>query len=367
MPQLNITEDQLARVPYAIDNRRIIYMDKKLKGFSVVVGKRSMAFYAQRDIKTKTYKVFLGRHGEVSVLKAREAAEDVIYGMRKGEARYLERCNPTLRMSMEIYLANVQCVDQHKYYVRRSCEFRLKDWLDRPLRDITRGMVLAKHRELGREGISMANDTLRAFRIVYHAALVHYEHVSLPMCPTIALRGRWYKEANTVNGAIRDLRGWHTAVKNLTNPVHQAIYLLCLYTGLRRSEACKLEWDRVLDDRIFIRENKADRPFYLPLTEQHKAILAPMRGLHDRWVFPNRQNNGPTVEPRQESIPGTVHSLRHTFASVGAEIGIPDDTIGRLLNHASGKITSRYITVNVDALRDPMQRIVDEIDRRILG
>jgi hypothetical protein len=64
MPQLNITEDQLARVPFATDNRRTIYMDKKLKGFSVVVGKRSMAFYAQRDIKTKIYKAFLGRHGE---------------------------------------------------------------------------------------------------------------------------------------------------------------------------------------------------------------------------------------------------------------------------------------------------------------
>lgn len=365
MPQLNITEDQIARLGPAEDGQRITYLDKKLKGFSVIAGKRSLSFYAQRDVKGKTHKVFLGRHGEVSVLKAREAAEDVIYGMRKGEARYLERTNPTLRMALELYLSHVRSCDQHKYHVRRACEHWLKGWLDRPLRDITRGMVLTRHKELGRDGVSMANDTMRAFRIVYHAALAHYENVSLPICPTIALRGRWFTPANTRNGAIRDLKGWYAAVSNLANPTHKAIYLLCLFTGLRRGEACKLEWDRVMPDRIFIRENKANRPFYLPITERHRAIIESMRGLDDRWVFPDRNGKGPTVDPRQECVPGTIHSLRHTFASVGAELGIPDDTIGRLLNHASGKITSRYISVNVAALREPMERIVAEIEKRL--
>jgi integrase len=61
----------------------------------------------------------------------------------------------------------------------------------------------------------------------------------------------------------------------------------------------------------------------------------------------------------------TIHSLRHTFASVGAEIGVPDDIIARLLNHSSSKITSRYIAVDVEALREPMQKIVDELVKRL--
>jgi integrase len=364
MPQLNITEDAMRRLapPHS---GRAVFSDTKLKGFSVVVGKQSRSFYAQRDVRGKTHKVFIGRHGDINVPEARKAAEDVIHGMRRGEARYLERENPTLRNALDGYLAATSACEQHKTYVQRACEVRLKDWLDQPLRDLTRGMIRTKHSALGKGGKTMANDTLRAFRTVYNYALAEYEKAVLPVCPTIALRGKWYTEANERNGPIRDLAAWKKAVDALDNPTHRQIYLLCLLTGLRKTEACRLEWDRVLPDRLFIRENKSNRPFYLPLLDEHRAVIDAMKGMHKQWVFPDRSNRGPTVDPRHEEVPGTMHSLRHTFASVGAEIGVPDDIIGRLLNHSSSKITSRYIAVDVEALREPMQKIASEIVRRL--
>jgi integrase len=364
MPQLNITEDAMRRLapPHS---GRAVFSDTKLKGFSVVVGKQSRSFYAQRDVRGKTHKVFIGRHGDINVPEARKAAEDVIHGMRRGEARYLERENPTLRNALDGYLAATSACEQHKTYVQRACEVRLKDWLDQPLRDLTRGMIRTKHSALGKGGKTMANDTLRAFRTVYNYALAEYEKAVLPVCPTIALRGKWYTEANERNGPIRDLTAWKKAVDALDNPTHRQIYLLCLLTGLRKTEACRLEWDRVLPDRLFIRENKSNRPFYLPLLDEHRAVIDAMKGMHKQWVFPDRSNRGPTVDPRHEEVPGTMHSLRHTFASVGAEIGVPDDIIGRLLNHSSSKITSRYIAVDVEALREPMQKIASEIVRRL--
>lgn len=364
MPALNITEDSLRRLALP-PSGRAVYSDTKLKGFTVVVGKQSRSFYAQRDVRGKTHKVFLGRHGQISVVEARKAAEDVIHGMSRGEARYLERENPTLRSALDDYLAASSASEQHKTYVKRACEVRMKDWLAQPLRDITRGMIRTRHSTLGKDGKTMANDTLRAFRTVYNYALAEYEKASLPVCPTIALRGKWFMEANERNGAIRDLAAWKKAVDALENPTHRQIYMLCLLTGLRKTEACRLEWNRVLDDRIFIRENKSNRPFYLPLLDEHRAVIAEMKGMHKQWVFPDRTNKGPTVDPRHDEVPGTMHSLRHTFASVGAEIGVPDDIIGRLLNHSSSKITSRYIAVDVDALREPMQKIVDEIMKRL--
>jgi integrase len=364
MPQLNITEDAMRRLapPHS---GRAVFSDTKLKGFSVVVGKQSRSFYAQRDVRGKTHKVFIGRHGDINVPEARKAAEDVIHGMRRGEARYLERENPTLRNALDGYLAATSACEQHKTYVQRACEVRLKDWLDQPLRDLTRGMIRTKHSALGKGGKTMANDTLRAFRTVYNYALAEYEKAVLPVCPTIALRGKWYTEANERNGPIRDLTAWKKAVDALDNPTHRQIYLLCLLTGLRKTEACRLEWDRVLPDRLFIRENKSNRPLYLPLLDEHRAVIDAMKGMHKQWVFPDRSNRGPTVDPRHEEVPGTMHSLRHTFASVGAEIGVPDDIIGRLLNHSSSKITSRYIAVDVEALREPMQKIASEIVRRL--
>lgn len=364
MPALNITEESLRRVAVP-ESGRAVFTDTKLKGFSVVVGKQSRSFYAQRDVRGKTHKVFLGRYGQINVVEARKAAEDVIHGMRRGEARYLERENPTLRDALDGYIKATSACEQHKTYVKRACEIRLKDWLDQPLRDLTRGMIRTKHSTLGKGGKTMANDTLRAFRTVYNYALAEYEKAVLPVCPTIALRGKWYTEANERNGPIRDLAAWKKAVDALDNPTHRQIYLLCLLTGLRKTEACQLEWSRILPDRIFIRENKSNRPFYLPVLDEHRTVLDAMKGMHKEYVFPDRTNKGPTVDPRHDEVPGTMHSLRHTFASIGAEVGVPDDIIARLLNHSSSKITSRYIAVDVEALREPMQKIVSEIVKRL--
>src|SRR3954467_3541595 len=121
IPALNITEDSLRRLGPP-PTGRTVYTDTKLKGFSVVVGKQSRSFYAQRDVRGKTHKVFLGRHSDINVPEARKAAEDVIHGMRRGEARYLERENPTLRNALDGYIAASSACEQHKTYGSRACE-----------------------------------------------------------------------------------------------------------------------------------------------------------------------------------------------------------------------------------------------------
>jgi integrase len=51
-------------------------------------------------------------------------------------------------------------------------------------------------------------------------------------------------------------------------------------------------------------------------------------------------------------VPGTIHSLRHTFATVGVEAGVPEEVVGRLLNHTSRTITGqRYVRPNLTFLR----------------
>jgi integrase len=39
----------------------------------------------------------------------------------------------------------------------------------------------------------------------------------------------------------------------------------------------------------------------------------------------------------------TPPSLRHSFASLAGDMGLPDHTISRLLGHSQSSITSRYI------------------------
>lgn len=39
----------------------------------------------------------------------------------------------------------------------------------------------------------------------------------------------------------------------------------------------------------------------------------------------------------------TLHTLRHSFASVAGDLGYTEPTIAAMLGHATGSVTSRYI------------------------
>ena len=91
-----------------------------------------------------------------------------------------------------------------------------------------------------------------------------------------------------------------------------------------------------------------------------------MRGLDERWVFPSRSVTGHIVCWDHDHVPGTLHSLRHTFATVGVEAGIPEEVVGRLLNHASKTITGqRYVKPKLDFLRSAMELVVAELLQRL--
>ena len=54
----------------------------------------------------------------------------------------------------------------------------------------------------------------------------------------------------------------------------------------------------------------------------------------------------------------TAHDLRRTFATVADGLDIGRYAVKRMLNHvARGDITADYVQVDVDRVREPMQRV----------
>jgi integrase len=130
----------------------------------------------------------------------------------------------------------------------------------------------------------------------------------------------------------------------------------------------------VLDDEklIFLPQPKNGRAFFLPIGDVHLAILEPLRGLDERWVFPSpkaRKAGGHvTMLTRIES--GTYHSLRHTFMTTGTRhLGLLEETVGRLLQHATGTFSSRYNKADpkeiAETLRPHMDAIVAKLQERL--
>lgn len=56
----------------------------------------------------------------------------------------------------------------------------------------------------------------------------------------------------------------------------------------------------------------------------------------------------------------TLHTLRHTFASVTADLGFSELTIAALLGHAARGVTQRYIHID-EALKFAADKVADEI------
>jgi integrase len=62
----------------------------------------------------------------------------------------------------------------------------------------------------------------------------------------------------------------------------------------------------------------------------------------------------------------TPHTLRHSFASLAADMGIADHTISGLLGHSRQGITSRYLHLGDRALLEAADAVASET-LRLMG
>lgn len=250
---------------------------------------------------------------------------------------------------MESYLARPELRSEvHKRSIRQQFDLHFIQWMELPLDEITKSQVVDRHRAMAATP-SAANHALKYFRTIWN----HARRTSdLPECPTIAIE--WYAE-QPKGEIIDDLVEWRERVDALANPIHRVFYELILFTGFRKSEAFTLEWENVREDHIHLPMTKNGRSFDLPILQHHHEILAPMRGLHRKWVFPSPKSSiGHITNP--ERLRWSPHAHRRTFATVAMEAGVLEEVVGRLLNHTPISITGqRYVRPSLDALRPAME------------
>jgi integrase len=137
-----------------------------------------------------------------------------------------------------------------------------------------------------------------------------------------------------------------------------AVRLIAL-TGLRREEACGLQWREVDKDGSYLRlsVSKTGRSTR-PLGKAALQLLATLRRGQSEWVFPNR--NGTGSADLKKAIAALFdeagledarsHDLRRTFASTAAELGYSDATIAELIGHARRGVTERHYVRRPDAV-----------------
>jgi integrase len=131
----------------------------------------------------------------------------------------------------------------------------------------------------------------------------------------------------------------------------RAVRLLAL-TGCRKGEIERLAWDEVDAAGQALRlkaskEGASVRPIGRPVV----AIFAGVERT-GTWVCPGRSAAAPygglkgawrAITEAAELEGVTMHTLRHSFASVAGDLGYSESTIAAMLGHAAGSVTSRYV------------------------
>ncbi|MFG7488828.1 tyrosine-type recombinase/integrase [Methylorubrum rhodesianum] len=125
-------------------------------------------------------------------------------------------------------------------------------------------------------------------------------------------------------------------------------------TGCRRSEIIGLMWSEADTDGSCLRledskEGVSVRPVGLPVVEYLEERC---KGATGTYVFPGQDednafgsfpNHWEQIFKNSPLSDVTPHVLRHSFASIGNDLGFTEVTIAALVGHAKGSVTSKYI------------------------
>lgn len=134
---------------------------------------------------------------------------------------------------------------------------------------------------------------------------------------------------------------------------HAPIWQLMANTGIRRGEACQLLKSQDKGESILIESTrsartKSGRWREIPLSVNGREALDTLiKASHTDYVLPVMSPHSLTRAFNRDkgSLPGTLHSLRHTFGSHLAIKGTPIRVLQELMGHASTKTTEQYLQV----------------------
>lgn len=155
---------------------------------------------------------------------------------------------------------------------------------------------------------------------------------------------------------------------------------LLVLTGCRVGEIAALRWDEVDEaGGCFRLQDSKSGPSVRPVgREAFDVLRKALRVPGNSYVLPALRQGG---EKHYKGLEGawvrfmkraglegvTPHTMRHSFASVAGDLGFADSTIGALLGHAGGTITSKYVHRLDSVLVAAASKVCGEVYRQMTG
>lgn len=243
----------------------------------------------------------------------------------------------------------------------------LKGFADRQAAEIERGDIREWHSAMVRKhGNAQANRTLALIRKVYNFAidceLLHHNPADRIKQAKVQSRERFLSP--------EELRRFFAEIEKPKHARWRDFFLLLLYTGQRRGNVQAMQWRHIdFDNGIWHiprDQTKNEAPYAVPLIEEALSLLRDRRGeVESEWVFPGNSKSGHVQEPKKpwadlckdaglEDV--RLHDLRRTMGSYQAAGNTSLQIIGRSLGHKSSQATEVYARLQLDPVREAMQK-----------
>jgi integrase len=390
MPKL--TNFFVSTLPFP-EKGQVFYRDSSLPGFGLRVTPTRRTYIVESRVNGILRRITLGDQAKMTATVARTKAFKLLSQMAAGKDPTAEKAKKkiatvTLQEILDHFLSVriVRPITRRNYrYVLPRC---LGDWMDLPVASITREMVVQRHLDLrrptrqGTTGEAQANHAMTILGTLLNFAAANYEIDGKPIIlvnpvKKLSHNRQWYQERRRQT-LIPDhkLADWYHAVDSLRQKKVRDYLLFLLFTGLRRNEAATLRWEdidfpgRVITIRAEISKNKKEHR--LPFSDFLEALLKEryLQKGSCEYVFPGRSGVTHMVDSdhlypgiaKQADCPFTLHDLRRTFLTLAERLGFSYVILKKLANHSGRNDTTfGYIVVDTERLREPMQKITNEL------
>ncbi|MBU0655328.1 MAG: site-specific integrase [Gammaproteobacteria bacterium] len=273
-------------------------------------------------------------------------------------------------------------------YIERHAKVHKRTWADderrfkyhmtsfkrRLLSEIHRNDIITWHAKIGKSrGIYAANHALAIMRVVYNKAIEWDFFEGINPCTGV----KKFRETSRDRFLQPDeMQTFFDALEQLAEPTTRDFFLMCLFTGARKSNVLAMRWDEInlnrREWRIPMTKNGTSQ--VLPLIDPAIALLKERRtSTASDWVFPSKLNNtGHLVEPKGswDSLRKAtgmkdlrMHDLRRSLGSWQARTGASLVVIGKTLNHQSPQSTQVYARLDNDPVRQAMETAVSAMKK----
>lgn len=350
------------------------YKDDKERGLYLHIGKDSRAYYLIKKVDGKSEKYKIGDAFSMPVTIAREEAAkmkaDIVRGITPKMKAAEEKRRITFGEYAAIFIEKAELAERsRKQYRSELKKYLLPRFGNKRIDEISKQEVAEMFYAI--EGATAANNVLNLLRNIIERAINDgfVEDIPNP-CRRIKQhkkrrRERRFsiEELKTIVTTIEESREYYTAIQASCAD----IVLMALYTGQRRGNVMTIQWSEVDIERrlwtIPASKAKNKRRTLVYLNDAAVKVLE-RRERGDGAVFGKLASTTlfyffAKLMQKCDITGAVFHTLRHTHASMLADMGTNTAIIGKALGHANLSSTAIYTHPDAEAVRAAEDKLAE--------